>query len=133
MKKIFLYTIFGCLLVSCTPPTSGGEWEIVHGIVTDEMGKPLQGILINYYATKMECDQGWAYLYMYSGIDGTYELIDHSHQRGTDSRDFILVVTDTAGVFQPQTIQATMIYTPAIECVISGYVGCAEVNIVMSK
>ena len=131
MKKLFLFILFGCVLVSCIPRTDGGDYEIIRGSVSDEIGQPLQGIRISYYWTKEDLDEQWTNIYTDSREDGTYYLIDRSHQNAQNSRDFYLVATDPKAFYQSQTIQAKMTYNTTTNNADDRYAGIAEVNIIM--
>ena len=133
MKKLFfLFAFIGCMLVSCRPIRVDRATETVTGMVTDEKGIPLQGILIVKYYDQDLQEKARAFPDVYTNTEGEYILKDHSrYTANVKTKDFYLVATDTAGIYQRQIVKATMTYDfrPGD----SDAVGSAEVNIVMVK
>ncbi len=79
MKKLFfLFAFIGCLLVSCRPIHVDWATEIVMGMVTDEKGAPLQGILIAKYYDQDLQEKARAFPNVYTNTEGKYILNDHS-------------------------------------------------------
>ena len=136
MKKNIILLIIGCVLLACKDQySSSDEWcvrahEEVTGVVTNEEGDPLQGILIKKYLDR-DLSQEALNQKIYSNAEGKYRLSELSrYTSDMEFSEFFLSVTDPANVYKSQIILVQVRY-----CLLKYHnmVGKAEVNIVMTK
>ena len=73
-----IFAFIGCLLVSCRPIPVDRATETVTGMVADEKGTPLQGILIAKYYDQDLQEKARAFPDVYANTEGRYILNDHS-------------------------------------------------------
>ena len=137
MKKFFIliFVLSVLVLVACKSNEDEPHWdqahEIVSGVVSSEEGQPLQGIQIVKYLDEELQQICLISDEVYSNAEGKYYIDDFSRSTTGDPTEFYLVVTDTTGMYQPQTIKAQMTYT--YYPVQKQAVGGVEVNIIMHK
>ena len=133
MKKLFclIPALCALALVACkndNAPYWDHGHEVVSGMVYSEDSLPLRGIQITKFADEQLQYYGSV---SYSDAEGHYCIDELSRSHNGDPTEFYLVVKDTTGVYQSQTIQAQMNYT--YFPIQDQSVGSAEINIMMRK
>ena len=131
-KVFFVLALMGAFALVACKNDNAPYWdqghEVVSGMVYSEDSLPLRGIQITKFADEQLQYYGSV---SYSDAEGHYCIDELSRSHNGDPTEFYLVVKDTTGVYQSQTIQAQMNYT--YFPVQDEYVGSAEINIMMRK
>ena len=117
MKTLSQYIVLFCLAVLCIGCASkegnadllGAPRLVAQGLVTDELGQPLQGIRVDIYGVRKENEPDvLSYNYNFTDSTGHYTIVRYTGREKLE--EVTMAATDPQNIYAEQTIVVPVVY-----------------------